>query len=122
MDPVNFCFWLQGWREILEAASQSPQEVTEKQIQVIKSHLKLVFEYLKGKSLPLNECVLFCYWMLTEIEANEKTNEKLNMDEVFEKLHSVFKHVIDPSYEGDQQAFQNAHSPGNNGGSELITC
>ena len=39
MEKDNFIFWLQGFFELSEA-----KELTEKQVQIIKDHLKLVFE------------------------------------------------------------------------------
>ncbi len=38
MTPENFCYWLQGYFEISES-----KELTEEQINIIKSHLELVF-------------------------------------------------------------------------------
>jgi len=38
MTPENFCYWLQGYFEISDS-----KELTEKQINVIQSHLHLVF-------------------------------------------------------------------------------
>jgi hypothetical protein len=39
MTPENFCYWLNGFIEI-----NQPEEITEKQLQIIKDHLKLVME------------------------------------------------------------------------------
>jgi hypothetical protein len=39
MNERDFCYWLQGFFEIHES-----NEVDEKQIQIIKDHLKTVFE------------------------------------------------------------------------------
>ena len=52
MTPENFVYWLQGYFEINDAAGTSTTSVTpgtlkflsEKQLQVIKDHLKLVLE------------------------------------------------------------------------------
>jgi hypothetical protein len=38
MNPVDFCYWLQGFFELNDADNLSPQ-----QVQAIKSHLNLVF-------------------------------------------------------------------------------
>ena len=38
MNSVDFCFWLQGYIEIAE-----PRGISEKQFEVIKKHLNLVF-------------------------------------------------------------------------------
>lgn len=39
MTAQEFCYWLQGYIEI-----QNPKEMNETQVQIIKDHLKLVFE------------------------------------------------------------------------------
>ena len=38
MDPISFTYWLQGFFEISDA-----KKLDEKQVQVIKDHLNLVF-------------------------------------------------------------------------------
>lgn len=38
MKPENFCYWLQGFFEISEG-----NQLTEKQTEIIKRHLELVF-------------------------------------------------------------------------------
>ena len=40
MTSVDFCYWLQGFFELSES-----EKLTEKQIEIIKNHLKLVFFY-----------------------------------------------------------------------------
>lgn len=45
MTPENFVYWLQGYFEILNADEDNhPKYLTNDQTQVIKDHLKLVFE------------------------------------------------------------------------------
>ncbi len=55
MQPINFCYWLQGWIEL-----QNPNEITPVQLQEIKNHLSLVLEkktpnlsVLEGVAQPL---------------------------------------------------------------------
>ena len=38
-DPQSFCYWLQGFFEL-----QEPEAITSEQLEIIKSHLDLVFE------------------------------------------------------------------------------
>jgi len=60
MTPENFVYWLQGYFEINDAAGASTTSVTpgtlkylnEKQIQVIRDHLKLVLEKKTPVRLP----------------------------------------------------------------------
>lgn len=40
MNSIDFCFWLQGHFEISEA-----EELTPKQVEIIKNHLHLVFRH-----------------------------------------------------------------------------
>ena len=40
MNSIDFCYWLQGHFEISEAT-----ELNEKQIEIIKNHLNLVFKH-----------------------------------------------------------------------------
>jgi len=40
MNSIDFCFWLQGFFEITDANS-----VTDKQVEIIKNHLNLVFKH-----------------------------------------------------------------------------
>lgn len=39
MTPQDFCYWFQGFIEIAD-----PKELSEKELQVIKDHLALVFK------------------------------------------------------------------------------
>lgn len=56
MTPVNFAYWLQGFFEIAENSETKDILLTQKQIDVIRAHLNLVFfhvidpENLKGKT------------------------------------------------------------------------
>lgn len=43
MDPINFCYWLQGALE-LGHAQNTAGGLNAQQLQVIKDHLELVFE------------------------------------------------------------------------------
>ena len=43
MDPINFCYWLQGALELGHAQNVAGG-LNAKQLQVIKDHLELVFE------------------------------------------------------------------------------
>lgn len=43
MTPANFCYWLQGFFEVTENSDSKEIKLTEKQINVIRAHLNLVF-------------------------------------------------------------------------------
>ena len=40
MNTIDFCYWLQGYFEISEG-----KELSEKQVEIIKNHLNLVFKH-----------------------------------------------------------------------------
>lgn len=48
MTAENFCYWLQGYIEISRANGQ-PIVITDKEVQVIEDHLKLIFK----KEIPI---------------------------------------------------------------------
>lgn len=50
MKPDQFCYWLQGLFEV-----GNPKTLNEKQIQVIKNHLNLVFYHEIDKSYKFNQ-------------------------------------------------------------------
>ncbi len=46
MTPEQFTYWLQGYMEIHHPSCKSPTEIalTEQQVQIIRDHLKTVFD------------------------------------------------------------------------------
>lgn len=54
MTTQNFCYWLQGFFEIAE-----PKFLDEKQIQIIKNHLNLVFEKITPHTHSANVSGVF---------------------------------------------------------------
>jgi hypothetical protein len=48
MKSVEFCYWLQGLFEVAE-----PQTLNEKQVDLIKRHLNMVFVHEIDQSYPL---------------------------------------------------------------------
>ena len=44
MTPENFCYWLQGFIEMSGLHIDCPISITPRQVEIIKDHLKLVFE------------------------------------------------------------------------------
>lgn len=45
MKSRDFCYWLQGFFEINDAAVDSINELTHEQVEMIKNHLALVFKH-----------------------------------------------------------------------------
>lgn len=59
MTPENFCYWLQGFVEIGE-----PVTLNKQQLQVLKDHLKLVFDKkTPDRSLEANDETFVPYTM-----------------------------------------------------------
>lgn len=93
MDNTNFCFWFQGFFEILDAENL---KLTEKQIKCVEAHLNLARE-VDGK---LDE---FQAWLLGFLDGKHE----LNIEETYKikvGLASHFEHVIDPKFEGKSTA------------------
>lgn len=55
MQPIEFCYWLQGFIEI-----QDPGEISYKQVDIIKEHLKLVFSKVTPDRSTLNTYPSVC--------------------------------------------------------------
>ncbi|MCH9735824.1 MAG: hypothetical protein K0U78_14940 [Actinomycetia bacterium] len=57
MNSIDFCFWLQGHFEI-----SGSEQLTEKQVKVIKNHLNLVFKHeidpIRDEQTPTDKDVL----------------------------------------------------------------
>lgn len=45
MKTTEFCYWLQGFFEIAEAAASEEMSLTAPQVSVIRNHLALVFKH-----------------------------------------------------------------------------
>lgn len=55
MNPLDFCYWLQGLLEI-----SNPKSLHESQINIIKNHLSLVFNPVTSNwSNPLNNLAIY---------------------------------------------------------------
>lgn len=46
MTPENFCYWLQGYFELLNAGPKTPEKLTltVEQVEMVNQHLQLVFK------------------------------------------------------------------------------
>lgn len=47
MNEKDFVYWLQGWIEL-----EDPESISDKQLQIIKDHLKLVFDKVTPVRTP----------------------------------------------------------------------
>lgn len=63
MTPENFCYWLQGYFELEPLSGNGI--MTDRQIQVVKEHLKLVFA--APKSIPID-------WTKISLPTSDKYN------------------------------------------------
>jgi hypothetical protein len=107
MRSIEFAYWLQGYFEI----SEDVTEINERRLSIIKAHLSLVFEYDKEPSK-------FIHWLKGFLDgANHNSLTPELTDKVKKELHSIFKHVIDPSYTNDpkkQNEMNAIHNSSNN--------
>ncbi len=91
MTPTNFCYWLQGFFEVTENSESKEIKLSQKQIDIIRAHLNLVFfhtidpENLKGMS----ELDIKKY---SKIHDGAKSGDKIKISE--DKLHPLI-----PEYE-----------------------
>lgn len=87
MKSIEFCYWLQGWFELTDPKSISPEKTD-----MIKSHLALVMKY---DTQPYQFCHslngLFTIAALTEF--NEVQTQKLK-----KSLSETFLNTIDTRY------------------------
>lgn len=96
MNPVNFCYWLQGAREL--CGLESP---TIAQVENIRKHLALVpMASMRSSNM-----------LLTLIEAlrGSLIFGEPNWDLVWRDLDNVFEHVIDKMAAGDQSMLNEVH-------------
>jgi len=83
MTPENFCYWLRGIMEVI-----NPKTLTEKQVEIIKNHLDLVFEKitpdvdLSGTNLKIDSSddnIRIC-----------SSEEKLDRDKIAKALRASY--------------------------------
>lgn len=99
MIKQEFCYWLQGYFEL----SGSAEPLTETQLNIIKNHIALVSE-VEGK----ND---YTAWLQGAIDVcdSKESRSKLTLL-AKEKLHKIFQHVIDPSYNNNDK-LNKIHNP-----------
>ncbi len=60
MESINFCYWLQGYFEVLAAGDDPEAELTPEQVACIKDHLAMVFTKVtpdRAKSTKVSKAV-----------------------------------------------------------------
>ena len=112
MKDREFVYWLMGFFELAE-----PRELTQKQVNCVHAHLKLVLANTKDEiTIP------FVYWLEGVMNITPEggwSNSTMNL--VIERLQKVFKHVIDLEPSEEQQSiFNNIHGPDKDGG--ILRC
>ena len=99
MTTREFCYWLQGFFELI--GEQIPT-LSERRAQCIKNHLDLALKVDTADSPTRDYCVEMKAF-LTWAGANPPTAMMCR------KLNDLFSHAIDPSYPGDQQELNALH-------------
>ena len=116
MTSTNFAFWLNGYFELSQGKITG---LSEKQIQIIKNHLNLVFETVKTPDQTKD--ISFCTWLNNFLEgavATSASKKSINPNAtqvIKNKLSEVFEHVIDPTFssvEEVRKALQEIHDAG----------
>ena len=92
MTPREFCYWLQGFFELCEAAGINSDFDKRKFCDCVQAHINVV-KKTPGKFSP--ELLEFMVWMQAAIDLDA------SLSKISEKLNSVFVHVIDPSSQDD---------------------
>ena len=86
----DFAYWLQGAIEI-----EGLQGFTEEQIILIRRRLN---------NIPKKDSFSGTVWLALSMYDAQKAFDVINTE-----LQKKFIHDIDPSYDGDQEHFQNVH-------------
>ena len=85
MKSIGFCYWLQGLFKI-----QDVKELTEKQTQIIKNHLEMVFAH---EPQPSN----FCAFLNGFLKIQNPQSINPEQTAVIKKyLNNIFEHVVAP--------------------------
>lgn len=87
---VDFAYWLQGAIEIDELS-----EFTDEQVKLIRRRLN---------NISQKDAFSGAVWLALAVHNKEEAFEIINKE-----LQKKFIHDIDPSYDGDQEHFQNIH-------------
>jgi len=95
---VDFCYWLQGMFELNPPTSLSSEQRT-----CIAKHLRLV-----SVTEPKHTNA-FVRWLELYLPS---ARERADLEAIRATLASQFQHVIDKSYEGSQEAMNEAHGGG----------
>ncbi len=90
MNSINFCYWLQGARELCLDFNPNIQK------QIILNHLNMVFSN-KGKDDKAAPPYLFCKFLESAIESGGDLNVAMP------RLNSIFRHHIDKLYPNDAE-------------------
>lgn len=85
MKSLEFCYWLQGLFEL-----ENPAKLNEKQTDLIRRHLEMVFAYDKA---PSNYCVfLNGFFKITKPTDIDEAQTQVMKD----YLNAIFEHVAAP--------------------------
>ncbi len=90
LSAVEFCYWLQGAFEIGQI-----NKFTDEQASIVKHKLS---EVQHDNAFTFSAKTLFAMF----------PHEQM-FDTMYKDLQAIFMHDIDPSYEGDQNAFSEIH-------------
>lgn len=96
MNNREFCYWLQGYFELLDA-----DVLTNPQVQIIRRHINLAKQVDGG----LTKFPIFLEGFFAACNDNPTTEQ---IQTIKRMLNQEFEHVIDPSYK-DQKKLNQIH-------------
>lgn len=117
MTEQDFCYWLQGYFELLP--KDAPLPLTDRQATLIYKHLDLVRETEGTKKSE------FCEWVRTALDIACRVEggdgRAAVTDLIRERLADRFAHVIDPQYP-NQSTLNEIHAGNKPPGGKIPRC
>ena len=113
MKAVEFAYWLQGYFEIKDASTHpiNPFGMFEDELSrdQVTGLLEKAGTVQVGESAAEKKAGIFVEFVKTTLA---KQPFRATATAIKEKLHELFIHDIDPSYEGDQSVLGKLHKSG----------
>lgn len=128
MTPRDFCYWLQGYFELVEMVDDPVTELTAKQTQAVIDHLNLVHACNPRMDIK-DKCNGFMYVLKGFLQSHSDMDPKFtlrneDLDFVRDMLEEIFEHVIDPTHgTPEQQAkLKKIHDGKDDGYKTIMRC
>jgi hypothetical protein len=113
MEPINFCYWLQGYFELSDSGelTNDQKQIIARHLQLVFSHTQLVFSHTGASNSRQGQARSFMFCVGLPAQLLEQGGTAAIKD----RLSSVFLHEIDKMAGGDaiQEALNAIHNPPN---------